>query len=87
VVRYLAVAHYGRGRGEFRPGEPDPRWAQATAAVVRARAELPHDFVARLRQGSSAAAALEPEVRELLWQVLETLYPDAARQYAASSGA
>ena len=87
VVRYLAVAHYGRGRGEFRPGEPDPRWAQAAAAVVRARAELPHDFVARLRQGSSAAAALEPELRELLWQVLETLYPDAARQYAAASGA
>jgi hypothetical protein len=87
LVRYLAVAHYGRGRGEFRPGEPDPRWAQAAAGVVRARAELPSELVERLRHGASAAPSLEPVVRDLLWRVLEALYPDAANHFDAQSGA
>ncbi len=83
LVRYLAVAHYGRGRGDFRPGEPDPRWAQVAAAVTRERAALASDLVARLRRGDSTDAGLESAMRELLWRALETLYPDAAREFAA----
>ncbi|HET7203676.1 MAG TPA: DUF3482 domain-containing protein, partial [Steroidobacteraceae bacterium] len=86
LVRYLAVAHYGRGRGEFRHGEPDPRWAQAAAAVASARPALRSELLEHLRHGESDAANAEPLVRELLWRVLEVLYPDAARQFIAPDG-
>lgn len=35
LLRYLAVAHFGRGRGGWQPGEAPPHWA----AVVRAALE------------------------------------------------
>ena len=36
TVRYLAVAHFGRGRGEFQLGEPAPRWQAAVEAGLAA---------------------------------------------------
>ena len=43
LVRYLAVAHFGRGRGEFRPGEAPERWLDAVCTSLgpaTSRAEL-----------------------------------------------
>jgi hypothetical protein len=82
IVRYLAVAHYGRGRGEFRTGEPDPRWQQVAAQVVSARPAVVAELLARLRAGP--ADDVERSMRELLWQALETLYPEAAARFASS---
>ena len=38
TIRYLAVAHFGRGRGEFQLGEPAPRWQAAVDAGLAADA-------------------------------------------------
>ena len=74
VVRYLAVAHFGRGRGEFQLSEPAPRWEVAvTAAMVRRdRSEL----WAAVRTSGAADTTLRNEIRELLVATLRQLYPE-----------
>ena len=43
VLRYLAVAHFGRGRGDFVAGEYPPHWGPLVEqAVARHRAALGH---------------------------------------------
>jgi hypothetical protein len=81
IVRYLAVAHYGRGRGEFRAGEPDPRWPQAAARAITARPDAGRDLLAALRRGEPGIATAEPVIHDLLWHALRTLYPDAADRF------
>jgi len=39
LLRYLAVAHYGRGRGEWAEGEAPPHWPEAVAAACASRRE------------------------------------------------
>ena len=39
IVRYLAVAHFGRGRGEFQAAAAPARWREAVRAVLRAQAQ------------------------------------------------
>jgi hypothetical protein len=76
VMRYLAVAHFGRGRGEFVLGEPAPRWAAAvtTAMAGNDRSEL----WARLRVPDAGTAEIEGEVFELLVATLRQLYPESS---------
>jgi hypothetical protein len=86
IVRYLAVAHYGRGRGEFQAGAPDPRWQDVATQLVSARPGLAAGLVARLRESPREAAAddVAASLHELLWQALELLYPEAGAQYRAT---
>jgi len=71
LLRYLAVAHFGRGRGPWREIGAPAHWAAAVDAALTAHAATETDawadpqFATRLR-----ACALE---------VLQQLYPDAAR--------
>ena len=51
--------------------------------MTAAQPRLATEGLDRLRLGEPAATELEPQVRELLWQALETLYPDAAQQFLA----
>jgi hypothetical protein len=83
IVRYLAVAHYGRGRGEFRAGPPDPRWHEVATRLVSAREGPAAGLVTRLREspGGSAADDVVASLHELLWRVLEMLYPEAAAEF------
>ena len=37
LLTYLAVAHHGRGRGEWRADEPPAAWTEAAAAVLAAQ--------------------------------------------------
>jgi hypothetical protein len=81
VLRYLAVAHFGRGRGNFVEGEAPPFWqAEVEAALARREAELAPLWKA-VREAPDAQAAAQP-VQALLGQVtietLERLYPDTA---------
>ncbi|HSM21362.1 MAG TPA: GTPase domain-containing protein, partial [Rubrivivax sp.] len=39
LLRYLAVAHFGRGRGEWVQGEAPPHWAATVAEVLAAQRE------------------------------------------------
>jgi len=78
LLRYLAVAHYGRGRGEWTDrGYPD-FWSEAVKTVVEAHREaLSGAWTGRDAEG--AAEALAPAIREVLSgaarDLLERLYP------------
>ena len=78
LLRYLAVAHYGRGRGEWTArGYPD-FWSEAVKTAVEARSEALSGLWAR-RAGERAREDLAPAIRDLLAEsareVLERLYP------------
>jgi hypothetical protein len=88
LLRYLAVAHFGRGRGEWVQGEAPPHWPQAVAealgprraalaALWAGRGERP-DAAAAGAQAERLAAALEPLLRETVRELLQRLYPDDA---------
>ncbi|WP_308601629.1 hypothetical protein [Massilia sp. Dwa41.01b] len=83
VLRYLAVAHFGRGRGNYVEGEAPPFWQAEVEAVLAAQgADLPALW-RDVRAATDSEAALAP-VRELVSRVtdatLARLYPDAAPQ-------
>ena len=96
LLRYLAVAHFGRGRGEWSQGESPPHWRE----VVQ-RALAPHrDALGVIWQERDArgeggdegerltAAALVPIVGEAAAGTLDALYPDAPplRESAQAGG-
>ena len=79
VLRYLAVAHYGRGRGEWSASEYPPFWRDTVAAAV-ARHD-PRAIVA-VRDGDDCdterlAAAWQAMLATIVLAVLESLYPGA----------
>ncbi|MBL8342593.1 MAG: GTPase domain-containing protein [Rubrivivax sp.] len=82
LLRYLAVAHYGRGRGEWAEAEAPPHWPAAVATALAPRAEA----LARLWQSRAPredepaaaarlAAALQPLLAATARDVLVALYP------------
>jgi hypothetical protein len=79
VLRYLAVAHFGRGRGNFVEGEAPPFWqAEVEAAVAQQEPELDALWQA-LRtesEGGKAAARAEQLVTAVASRALSRLYPD-----------
>jgi hypothetical protein len=91
LLRYLAVAHFGRGRGEWSQGESPAHWrdvvqralapyADALAEIWRER-DAPGD--AKLDGDISSSrsmmlAALEPIVSDVTADVLRELYPSAS---------
>jgi hypothetical protein len=81
VLRYLAVAHFGRGRGNFVEGEAPAFWqAEVEAALARREGDLTRLWKAvRAAPDEDAATQL---VREVVAQVtaetLERLYPASA---------
>ncbi|MBX3635517.1 MAG: GTPase domain-containing protein [Rubrivivax sp.] len=88
LLRYLAVAHFGRGRGEWVQGEAPPHWPQAVAEAMRSRqaafaalwasrSERP-DQAADGAQAERLAAALQPLLRDTVRELLRRLYPDDA---------
>jgi hypothetical protein len=90
VLRYLAVAHFGRGRGKWVEGEAPAGWQdEAAAAVERQRPRLQAIWEtlaagdARAGDaGASDAAApvpgIEAALAEATAEVLERLYPGRA---------
>ncbi len=85
LLRYLAVAHFGRGRGEWAQGESPPHWRevvqQALAPHRESLALVWKERDARGEGGEEAArlltAALGPIVRAAAADALHALYPDA----------
>jgi hypothetical protein len=90
VLRYLAVAHFGRGRGDFVAGEYPPHWgARVTEAVARHRAPLEAAWEDASRGGDPAALAgrLRALVEAIVGEVLAGLYPADAPAGAAADAA
>ena len=78
VLRYLAVAHFGRGRGDYVQAEYPPQWrAVVEAAVSRRRAAFDAIWAAGSPQRAPAAleSGLGAELRATANEVLRALYP------------
>ncbi|WP_173923380.1 DUF3482 domain-containing protein [Agromyces sp. Marseille-P2726] len=92
LLRYLAIAHYGRGRGEWKQSEYPPFWhGLVVDAVVANEAKL-----AEVWQLSSDAAddggrdrferRLQAVLSELALGLLDELYPGALATEASPAG-
>jgi len=81
LLRYLAVAHYGRGRGDWVEGEYPAHWRDVVANVLEPyREEL--DEIWKLAEdetrGPDVSARLESVLRSAARETLVRLYPQAA---------
>lgn len=88
LLRYLAVAHFGRGRGDWEEGEHPLFWGEHVEAVI---AEHGSQFDALHQRARSAADdALRGEIAELMRlcgrSLLVRLYPEAGQLLAGPDG-
>jgi len=89
ILRYLAVAHYGRGRGDWVESEYPAHWRPLVDELAaRYRAELEPIWNAEHRTGlDEVAQQLTPLVSRAAREALERLYPEASELFAeANSG-
>ena len=78
LLAYLAVAHFGRGRGEWTESEQPLHWQEAVRAVLdQRRAGLAALWAQRCVASAEPelAAALEQELAQAARAVLARLYP------------
>ncbi|MFO1282674.1 MAG: DUF3482 domain-containing protein [Burkholderiales bacterium] len=80
LLRYLAVAHFGRGRGDWAESESPAFWRERVEAAVTGRADalaaLWGDRDARGDE-TATAAALREVLSGATIELLDTLYPGA----------
>jgi hypothetical protein len=80
LLRYFAVAHYGRGRGEWQAAEYPPFWREEVAKVVEARrGALAAIWAERGGEADPArlAVILQRELASAALDLFERLYPGA----------
>lgn len=78
LLRYLAIAHYGRGRGAWTQGEYAPFWRELVVDAVVANQERLAGIWARRADGEERVQReLEALLGELALGMLERLYPGA----------
>ena len=85
LLRYLAVAHYGRGRGDWVESEYPAHWRTLVESIVRKRAaRFEHAWAAAAEGADSAAlqGELTPIMAECAREALLALYPEAAGLFA-----
>ena len=81
VLRYLAVAHFGRGRGDYVAGEYPQHWSAVVDAAISARRMFLDATWLAAERGATASALesrLRPQLEEIVSDVLERLYPTHA---------
>ena len=82
LLRYLAVAHYGRGRGEWRESEYPAFWREQVALEVASREQALAAIWRSPATGGDAGeieARLREALRDIATAVLDRLYPGALR--------
>jgi hypothetical protein len=80
LLRYLAVAHYGRGRGAWVEGEAPAHWLPLVDEVARAHDPALQEAWRMAEEGSAApalATRLEPEITRAAGEILARLYPES----------
>jgi len=80
LLRYLAVAHYGRGRGGWVETEYPPFWRPLVTRIVDARRDAFARALSQRAPGCDVRAigeALAVEMTAATKEVLDALYPDA----------
>jgi hypothetical protein len=76
LLRYLAVAHFGRGRGDWVAGEAPPHWAAVVREALAAEREaLQAAFGDRSAAAEPMAQALAVPLARAARRTLATLYP------------
>lgn len=80
ILRYLAVAHFGRGRGHYRESEFPPHWKKHTTAHVH-RHQATLESLWHNGRKLHQPEKLEPDSRKLMEKIvgalLSNLYPEA----------
>ncbi len=87
LLRYLAVAHFGRGRGDWVEGEYPPHWRTLAERVAARRKPRFEALWLEASQGLGAeplAARLQPLLDECAREALVALYPESAEIFAAA---
>ncbi|MBL9154413.1 MAG: DUF3482 domain-containing protein [Verrucomicrobiales bacterium] len=85
LLLYLAVAHFGRGRGRWQDAAEDPdHWSKIVAAVVDRHQDTVAGFWKRGRSESAATLADRYEKSVEIWlrECLTALYPESAAVFA-----
>ena len=80
VLRYLAVAHYGRGRGQWAASEYPPFWRDAVLAAIDAQGGVVREVAMRGGEPCDAgalASAWQAKLHAVTLAALAALYPDA----------
>jgi hypothetical protein len=80
LLQYLAVAHYGRGRGQWRASEYPAFWKEEVAAILAPRRETFQSIWRERGDGGDPArlaALLREPLEDAVLEVLERLYPGA----------
>jgi hypothetical protein len=78
VLRYLAVAHFGRGRGEYVQSEYPAHWVSVVDGAVRQEGDRLAGVWGRSRDNSAVsqlAERLQPLLADATGGVLDRLYP------------
>ncbi|WP_300753213.1 DUF3482 domain-containing protein [Janthinobacterium sp.] len=81
VLRYLAVAHFGRGRGNFIEGEAPAFWQEIVEQEVARHDDALAELWKELRREKAVAQAVElaqPVIASITSDTLARLYPDGA---------
>ena len=84
LLRYLAVAHYGRGRGDWTEGEAPAHWPPLVEEVVRTH-EPALQAAWKIEEGASTvdgATRLERELADASRELLSRLYPESGEIFA-----
>jgi len=81
LLRYLAVAHFGRGRGRWQDCEAPEFWKQVVDAAAGSRREALER--ALRRQATDAEDVLAVEFVRLAQDVLARLYPESSAVFQA----
>ena len=85
LLRYLAVAHHGRGRGPWTDAAIPAFWRDAVARAIAAR-RTAWDAHWRARDdGANVEAAVRDTLRATAADVLAELYPEAAATVLSAS--
>jgi predicted GTPase len=87
VLRYLAVAHFGRGRGDYVDADSPARWRELVTSAAAAHARqtaacwaLAQRDPAVAVSADAIAAELQPIVGAVALDVLDRLYPGASER-------
>jgi hypothetical protein len=80
LLKYVAIAHFGRGRGDFRQESMPESWIRQSQQIIAAEAPTLDHILARIRSDGSdthARNALGTTTRSIALDILAWLYPDA----------
>jgi hypothetical protein len=88
LLRYLAVAHFGRGRGDYEESEHPAFWQSAVAGMVEAKREEVRALWERGKAGEAAPleAPLQALLADCAARLLAQFYPEAKGLFADRGG-